>query len=106
MYRTILLLRTAQAAAYLAVSTQVLAAWRRREVGPAYVRLRYVPLRGRGRWEGKKGGMIGYPVDGLEEFIERYKVQAGRLPRPRPGRLPLGRRGSVREPATGGKDRV
>ena len=86
-----MVLRTAQAALYLGVAPGTLDAWRRRGVGPAYLHFPSVPLRNHRRWESKKHGLIGYPVDGLDEFIRRCEVQAGRLPRPHPGRLPGGK---------------
>ena len=87
------LLPTSAAAMYLGVSPETLRSWRRRGIGPAFVRLPggHLPYRGL-YWAEKSRGTICYPLDGLREFWERLEVQAGRLPRPIPGRLPKGRR--------------
>jgi hypothetical protein len=81
------------AARCLGVTPQTLRGWRRRGIGPAYTCLPGGNVR-RGRaaqyWDGKAYGTIMYPLDGLREFIARLSVQAGRLPRPTPGRLPGG----------------
>jgi hypothetical protein len=97
------LLRTDEAAAYLAVSPETLCAWRRRGIGPPYFRFRGASVRDQNYvhhdWPTKKFGTIGYPLGELIAFIERYTVQAGRLPRPFAGRLPGGQkpvRGSIR----------
>jgi hypothetical protein len=89
------LLRTDEAAAYLAVSPETLCAWRRRRIGPPYFRFRGASVRDQSYvhhdWPTKKSGTIGYPLGELIAFIERYTVQAGRLPRPFAGRLPGGK---------------
>jgi hypothetical protein len=88
------LLRTDEAAAYLAVSPETLCAWRRRRIGPPYFRFRGASVRDQNYvhhdWPTKKFGTIGYPLGELIAFIERYTVQAGRLPRPFAGRQPGG----------------
>jgi hypothetical protein len=96
------LLRTDEAAAYLAVTPETLCAWRRRGIGPPYFRFLGASARDQNYvyhdWPTKKSGTIGYPLGELIAFIERYTVQAGRLPRPFAGRLPGGKnrpRGSI-----------
>ena len=84
------LLPAITAAAYLGVTAECLRSWRRRGVGPSYVRLPGGQVR-HGAWAAKVNGTICYPVDGLERFWKAREVQAGRLPRPFPGRLPGGR---------------
>ena len=79
------LVSTRGAAMFLGISSETLRSWRRRGVGPSYVR--YV-----GR--DVRHDRISYPLAGLQAFVKRLKVQAGRLPRPFPGRLP-GKAGSV-----------
>ena len=84
------LLPAITAAAYLGVTAECLRSWRRRGVGPSYVRLPGGQVR-HGAWAAKVNGTICYPVDGLEAFWKAREVQAGRLPRPFPGRLPGGK---------------
>ncbi len=82
------------AAIYLGVTPETLRSWRRRGIGPAYVRFPGGHVRrgiGERYWQQKAHGHISYPLDGLEAFVERLTVQAGRLPRPFPGRLPGGK---------------
>ncbi len=75
---------TVAAAFYVGVTPQLLAAWRKRGVGPGFARL---PSGfGRNRAE-KAGGVIVYPIEELADFVDRTTVAAGRLPRPTPGRL-------------------
>ena len=78
---------TALAALYLGISAGTLRSWRRRGVGPAYCRFPGGHVR-RGTWEQKRNGTIMYPLVGLEAFWKAREVQAGRLPRPFPGRMP------------------
>ena len=84
-------LGTAEAAVYLGVSPEALHRWRKRGIGPAYVRYPMVSTRDHKEWRGKRWGMIAYPIEELDRWIERRRVQAGRLPRPVPGRLPGGK---------------
>ena len=77
------------AALYLGITAETLRSWRRRGVGPAYCRFPGGHVRRGDRyWEQKRNGTIMYPLEGLEEFWRRLEVQAGRLPRPFPGRMP------------------
>jgi hypothetical protein len=89
------LLPTTEAAFYLGLSRQVLDAWRRRGIGPTYVHFPSAFVRDRNYvtrdWPNKRHGMIAYRIGDLISFIERYTVQAGRLPRPFAGRLPGGK---------------
>ncbi|MDE2580915.1 MAG: hypothetical protein KGL52_04725 [Rhodospirillales bacterium] len=71
------------------MTVSALASWRRRGIGPAYVRLPGGHTR-RGHWAAKAAGTICYPIEGLEAFWRAREVQAGRMPRPFPGRLPKG----------------
>ena len=80
------------AALYLGTSAETLRSWRRRGVGPAYVRFPGGHVRrGDCYWEQKANGTICYSLDALEAFWKAREVQAGRLPRPFPGRLPGGK---------------
>jgi hypothetical protein len=87
---TIKLLPTLTAAAYLGVTAEALRSWRRRGIGPAYVRIAGADYRDRNHewreWAAKKGGTILYPLDDLDAFITARTVQAGRLPRQNRGR--------------------
>jgi hypothetical protein len=70
---------TATAARYLGVGAGTLRDYRRRRIGPSYVRY---PSR-----DGQHDRIV-YPLKGLQEFVDRLTVQAGRLPRPHAGRMP------------------
>jgi hypothetical protein len=83
------LVPSATAALLLGVTMPALRGWRVRGVGPAYVRLPGACSR-RGDWPEKKHGRICYSVAELERFWKAREVQAGRMPRPFPGRLPRG----------------
>jgi hypothetical protein len=72
---------TATAALYLGVGAGTLRDWRRRRIGPSYVRY----PSGDGQHD-----RIVYPLRGLQEFVDRLIIQAGRLPRPHAGRMPGG----------------
>jgi hypothetical protein len=78
------LISSRDAASYLGVSPQTLAAWRARGVGPAFVRF---PAAFGRNGAPMRRGIIGYRLDGLEDFVERWTVPAGRLPRDGTGRL-------------------
>ncbi len=83
---------TASAALLLGVLPETLRSWRRRGIGPPYVRLPGGHTRrGIRFWETKQYGHVRYPLDGLLAFVERLKAQQTRLPRPFPGRLPYRR---------------
>jgi hypothetical protein len=84
------LLPASDAAIFLGLSPDVLRSWRRRGIGPRYVRFPG------GR---SKHGHICYEVGDLRAFYKRLMVQEGRLPRPIPGRLPGLRNRSVNRPA-------
>ena len=84
-----LCISTRLAATYLGVAPEVPHRWRKRGIGPGYVRFPYADT-DRGAWHGKRHGMVRYPVTELERWIERCSVAAGRLPRPVRGRLPGG----------------
>lgn len=92
------LVPTVTAAAYLGVTTETLRSWRRRGIGPAYVRIAGADCRDQNHewreWGAKKGGTILYPLDELAAFIMARTVQTGRLPQQRPGR-PRKRRGQA-----------
>jgi hypothetical protein len=89
------LLPTITAAMALGLTPETLRSWRRRGIGPPYVkyvgayRNRYDRL----YWEDKAHGSVFYPEDKLRAFVEALTVEAGRLPRPFPGRLPRSRSG-------------
>ena len=89
------LFSTETAAVFLGVSPQTLDAWRRRGIGPGYIRYPCAVVRNRNYvyrdWPNKRHGVIVYPLRELTAFVERYKVLAGRLPRPFVGRLPGGK---------------
>ena len=74
---------TAAAAAFLGVDVQVLASWRARGIGPAYLRM---PSAFGRNHAPKAGGVIRYPLPALEQFIAEMTVPAGRLPHPAAGR--------------------
>jgi hypothetical protein len=75
---------TGMAAAYLGISTELLCRWRRRGIGPAYFRLP-------GAGSSQRQPAIVYAFSELDDWLEKFAVQAGRMPRPVPGRMPGGR---------------
>jgi hypothetical protein len=106
------LLPTTLAARMLGLTPETLRSWRRRGIGPTYVRFPGGNVRSRGgarieflggsmrigrgdeHWcATKPHGTILYPEEKLEAFVEARLVPRGRpfLPRPFPGRLPGGR---------------
>jgi hypothetical protein len=88
------LLCTDLAARFLGVSTDVLRSWRRRNVGPPYMRrCGGHTHRGNRYWPQKTHGSIFYPRDGLIAFVDRLNIMEGDLPRPFAGRLPKRRGG-------------
>ena len=82
------LLRSREAARFLSVGLRTLEEWRRRKIGPAYIKM---PMAVGSNAASKPGGIVGYAVEDLLAFIDARRVQAGRLPRPFAGRLPRGR---------------
>jgi hypothetical protein len=76
----------------LGITSEVLRSWRRRGIGPAYVKHRGA-CRYRHYWVEKAWGTIMYPEEKLKEFVAQRMVAGGRLPRPFPGRLPKNSRG-------------
>lgn len=86
------LLPTLNAAKALGLSAETLRSWRRRGLGPPYIkyvggkRNRY----DRRYWKEKAHGTIFYPEQELKAFVERLTVEGGRLPRPFSGRFPRG----------------
>ncbi len=76
------------AAAYLGVTPAVLGRWRKHGIGPAYVRYPFEEADGTLAGHGKPFGKVYYPVEGLDEWIARCMIQAGRLPKPFSGRMP------------------
>jgi hypothetical protein len=83
------LLSTRAAAIYLALSDETLRSWRRRGIGPPYLKVEGAHIGQGGRlWKQKRHGHVLYPRDGLDEFIAKQAVQNGRLPRPISGRMP------------------
>jgi hypothetical protein len=86
------LLPTVTAAMALGVTSEVLRSWRRRGLGPAYLRHRGA-CRDDYYWTQKAYGTVLYPEEALREFVARHMVAGGRLPRPFPGRLPKHSRG-------------
>jgi hypothetical protein len=84
---------TACAAVYLGVSPSTLRSWRRRGIGPSYVRFPRAYLSDSHRyWPKKRHGSICYPVEALEKYVEMLTVREKRMPRPLAGRLPGGGR--------------
>ena len=113
---------SADAAWALGVTPETLRGWRRRSVGPAYVKQRGGSVRSRSRgavirlpdgvtlaafageshWcDSKPHGTVLYRGDALKAFIRRRMVPRGRLPRPLPGRLPGGKNGRPPSPDGG-----
>jgi hypothetical protein len=83
------LFNTKAAAMLLGVTPETLRSWRRRGIGPSYIRFAGGHVRrGKRYGERKVHGHIRYSAEGLVAYIVRSTVQTGRLPRPFPGRLP------------------
>src|SRR5690348_17015433 len=83
------LLPTVRAAMKLGLTAETLRSWRRRGIGPPYIK--YVGgYRNRcaGRyWKEKAHGTVLYPEVELKAFVEQLTVDGGRLPRPFAGRF-------------------
>ncbi|HTW72567.1 MAG TPA: hypothetical protein VME47_22005 [Acetobacteraceae bacterium] len=117
---------TAAAAKMLGLTPETLRSWRRRGMGPTYIKQRGGNIRSRGRGKGiklpsgatmnvfagerhwsdaKPNGTILYPEDALAAFVASRTVPSGRVPRPFPGRLSGGRtRTAADRDATGRTD--
>jgi len=78
-------MRTRESALYLAVAPGTLEKWRKRGIGPAYVRL---PQAIGSNGIDKRSGVVAYRREDLDDFVMAHRIQAGRLPRPVRGRLP------------------
>jgi hypothetical protein len=78
------LYNTVTAAWLLGVVPETLRSWRRRGIGPAYVRFPGGHAR-RGKAE---SGHICYPAEELRAFLKAWLVRYARLPRPLPERNP------------------
>jgi len=74
---------TIVAALWLGVLPDTLRAWRRRGIGPAYVRLPGGRVR-----RGKPQGRIGYPAEELQAFAKVWLVSRGGALEPRPYPMP------------------
>lgn len=76
---------TETAAQLLGVSVEAMRSWRKRGLGPAYVRLPGGTSRRGNYIPHKIYGTICYPLEDLEAFAAKLRVQEGRMPRPGPG---------------------
>ncbi len=84
-------LRNAATAAWLlCVSRETLRSWRRRGIGPAYVRFPGGHVR-----RGKALGHICYPASELQAFAKAWLARQDRLPRPPHARMPAGGHGAA-----------
>jgi hypothetical protein len=86
---TLELLRSREAARLLGVGLRTLCEWRRRRIGPAYIKM---PMAVGPNGGTNTGGVVCYSVTDLLDFAEARRVEAERMPRPFAGRMPKGSR--------------